>query len=68
MVLQLLGELLQVGLTQWDHLPTAGLLQHSPIPVVGTHGAQQDPILQRWHGQHSMQEVCIASRFIAVYF
>lgn len=44
-VLQLLGELLEVGLAQWDHLPAAGLLQHGPVPVVGTHGPQQDPIL-----------------------
>lgn len=45
MVLQLLGELLEVGLAQWDHLPAAGLLQHGPVPVVGTHSPQQDPIL-----------------------
>lgn len=45
MVLQLLGELLEVGLAQWDHLPAAGLLQHGPVPVIGTHSPQQDPVL-----------------------
>lgn len=44
-VLELLGELLQVRLAQRDHLAAARFLQHSPGPVIGTHSTQQDSVL-----------------------
>lgn len=52
-VLELLGEFLQVGLSQRNDLPASGLLQHSSIPVVGTHGTQQNPVLALERGHTS---------------
>lgn len=52
-VLELLGEFLQVGLSQRNDLPASGLLQHSSIPVVGTHSTQQNPVLALERGHTS---------------
>lgn len=45
MVLQLLRELLKVGLPVGNHLARTCLLQYGPVPVVGSHGSQQDSVL-----------------------
>lgn len=53
MVLELLGELLQVGLSERNDLPATGLLQHSSVPVIGTNGSQQNPVLATGRGHTS---------------
>lgn len=49
-VLELLREFLQVRLTERNDLPTAGLLQHSSVPVISAHGSQQNPVLTLGRG------------------
>lgn len=45
MVLQLLWKLLKVGLSMRNQLASTCLLQHRPVPVIGSYSSQQDPIL-----------------------
>ena len=52
-VLELLWELLQVGLSERNDLPTTGLLQHGSVPVIGTDGSQQNSILALGRGHTS---------------
>lgn len=56
MVLEFLGELLQVGLSERNDLPATGLLQHGSVPVIGANGSQQNPVLTLGRGYTSTRD------------